>query len=430
MQNFLTGISCFCMPKKHVWGIVILAMIVLFGAYITYLLRDIPPFDDSDMSVSSSILKDEENAYFDLLEMEKTIYFPEDKKEFIAKMVNGEEWDQVFADELISKNRDALNSYRNILNRKGYQDPGLQEDPSSFSIAQPLKSISLFRSASYINVIRAYSFAKKGDFSVAKSILLENAKIGHSIQNSSRETLVSYLVGLAMKKASLTSLQNIVYGKEIPEKGNFSEIQNLERLRKNSFGSSEVFRVEYQVIKNVLKESNWKDMEDLTERNIHPLYFYVFLNRNETLHYVYDRYKGYALLGGDDQCMNQNEIPARYAWEKEGIKKRNGDEIQFPSFETTLEKNAIGKYLYLVTTASLLSVHERRCEDSFLVLQTQLALAVNAYKADNGTYPKELNALVPKYMKSVSEEFAGRPIEYDSETGRIANMKDFYRNEE
>ncbi len=45
-----------------------------------------------------------------------------------------------------------------------------------------------------------------------------------------------------------------------------------------------------------------------------------------------------------------------------------------------------------------------------------LAFGLCAYRADNGEYPEKLEQLIPKYAKSISDDFfSGIPVRYRSE---------------
>lgn len=395
------------------------AVIAVIAGFLTYLSRDIPPFDDSDMAVSPIILKDEENAYFDLLEIEKTIYYPEEKKELITKMANGEEWDQSFADELIAKNAEALKSFRNMLTRKGYQDPAVQVSEKEFSPSMILGPVGNIRTIAYISLIQARTYLGQGSIIEAQKVTLDCGKVAMLLQNSPRSHLLGYLVGFAIKKSALLLLGDI--SRQYPAPLSEDLMDSLKSLERNSFSIQESFRMEYQIGRNLLKNLDASLFGEISGENVNSLYFHFLFKPNETLGYFYDLNRSMVFMA-EGECGDASIVVPKYSWNKED---RNGLE----KVSLVVTENAVGKVLYSVVAVSLGSVHEKRCEDSFLVFQTQLSLAVNAHKAEHGSYPKSLDELAPKYMKTVPTEFAGRPLEYDAMTGRVAEMKDFYPSE-
>ena len=409
------------MRKKYIWTIVILGVLALLGAYATYLFRDIPPFDDSNMSVSSIILKDEENAYFDLLAIEKTLYHPEEKTALIGEMARGEKWDQTFADELIAKNEEALKSFRSILTRKGYQDPTMQGDQGKFSYDMEMKSIGGIRNASSVALIEARTHALRGNVGESKRIIFLVARVGHLMQNSSRSHLLVYLTGTSIKTNALLALRDVsnrhVIFMDDSTKNFFAS------LDENTSALQDVFRAEYQVNKNLIANMNAELLEMVVAEQTDPLSFFLYFKPKETLRKFYNYNRAQVDILGLECASPEG---ARILQEN----LRQSRALSSSDKKSFFERNMLGEMFLSVALTSVSNIHEKRCENSFLVLQTQLTLALNAYKADNGVYPKNLEELAPKYMDTVPKEFAGRALEYDATTGRVSDMKDFYSTNE
>lgn len=97
--------------------------------------------------------------------------------------------------------------------------------------------------------------------------------------------------------------------------------------------------------------------------------------------------------------------------------------LEFPALFT---RNAVGEILFSILNVSLESVQEKRCQDSFRVVQSKLALAVNAYRLDKGMFPENLEQVSPEYIHDVPNVFGGKSIRYTSQTGRIGDMEGFF----
>jgi type II secretory pathway pseudopilin PulG len=62
----------------------------------------------------------------------------------------------------------------------------------------------------------------------------------------------------------------------------------------------------------------------------------------------------------------------------------------------------------------------------------QIAFALEWYKRDNGSYPKKLEALSPKYLKQIPDDiFSGKPLIYrPSEKGYLLYSVGYYGKDE
>lgn len=158
-----------------------------------FLGRDELPIDDSDLWLPKIEIPKEKNAFYPLSEASKKIYLPKEneKIELFTKMVDGEKWDSNFAEELIKNNEEVFIYFEKAIELPYFQSPELQ-DPKTIEFETMLTGISGLRNAAKLNSVKANYLLTQGKEKEALDLIIKTIKIGQMIEDSPRNTLISY----------------------------------------------------------------------------------------------------------------------------------------------------------------------------------------------------------------------------------------------
>lgn len=406
--------------KKIFIAVGVILLIVLVGAgYWVYRVesqgidvikvlsaKDIAPIDDSDLRLPVVVVADKDNAYFDLIKLNKVMYYPEDKKQIIADMVAGKAWDQKLAQELISKNAEAFKYFADAEGKPRYQNP-LSANPKDINFEMKLPSLNSFRNMALLSVVRSIYFSKQGKDKEAIKEALRPVTIGQKIQNS-QATLIEYLVALAMKGIGFQATQKTLVTSKLKSEDLKKYTQELNQYYKNEEGLAAALKVEYHSSTSALDliavGLSVRDQETLglvgKSLGVLPNWgidYYFQLNKTKLLFANFLR----------SQIGDVN----RSCRDAHGFSTKKLDVSSFE--EVKKVENAIGIILSDVAAEGLGATLAKKCREDTLVGATQTLFAIKAFKNDTKKYPIVLSELVPKYLDVVPEDpFDGKPLKY------------------
>lgn len=364
--------------------------------------KDIPPIDDSDIRFTEVLnTPKDQNAYFDLVKLEESIYFPDDKSDLVKDIVAGKTWDEQVVEEIILQNVDTLVHFNNAAQKPLYQDP-IAMDPKDMTPDAVLPPLNIFRNGAYISALKALSLSKEGKGGEAVEEALNSARIGQKIQNS-RTHLIGYLISIVMKQVGMGALQGVTASSSLKTDDIKKYIEELDNFYKNEEGLINSFRSEYRGMLEPLDIAEVQEF--LPNNNLYERTLFKVTN------YRYQPNKMDALYAGYAREHIQNVNRPCYALEWTEFKKLSRADNTFVFW---VQENAIGYLLHDITGASSRStVITRKCEEDALVATTQTLLAIKAYKNDTKKYPDSLDQLVPTYLSKVPEDpFDGKSIKY------------------
>lgn len=387
------------------------AVIIFLPVLFSLFAKDIPPIDDSDLQLKFVSVSASDNAYFDLIKLESIVYKPEAKSSLILNMIRGKSWDNLLAEEIVSRNSKAYEYFAAAARKPKFQDPAFS-DPSKISAEAKLPPMASWRKMALLSAIRALYLARQGRDAEAIDEALNSVKIGQKIQDS-QAPLIEYMVATDMKGVGLEAMQKIVLQSKLYPAKLIRYVNELNQFYKNEDGLVTSLKGEYQIQSksvDLLAKGIANGQRDLTEISAvlkgYPIdypklgrFFYFQPNKTKAM------FAENARRGIKDANKPCGKVKA------DGVPKLAPS---MPWFFIT--ENAIGKILHDIVVVGLGSVKIRKCEDDLLVAATQAIFAIKAYHNDNNNYPTSLNELVPRYLSSVPfDPFDGKPLRYSRE---------------
>ena len=392
-------------------GIVIItiAVIIFIPSILNLFAEDIALINDVDLQLKKVVIADSENAYFDLIKLDKAIYEPKGKSGEIIDMVSGKIWDDKLVEEIISMNSKSFEYFSEAAIKPKFQDP-VVADPLNISPNIILPNMNVWRKMARLSAIRAVYLANQGRDKEAMEEVLNSVKIGQKIQES-QAPLIEYLVANAMKGVGLETTQRIVASSKLSSSELAGYAQELNAFYKNEDGLINSFKAEYHmsswmmdalasgdqdVLKEIVGEEESKNQE-IAEKVKNNYYFQP--NKTKLLFAEYTRAH---IKSVNQPCAEIKAIEVLRLVPTNPVKLYT-------------EENAIGRILHDIGAASLTNVSTKKCQEDFLVAATQTMIAVKAFKKDMEEYPSVLNELVPRYLASVPiDPFDGKPLKYSA----------------
>jgi len=377
----------------------IFAIPILMIGSLTLLFPDLSEISDSDLKANKIALpRIEENAYFSLVKVSEQIYEPtgEANKKYM-EFLEGKSWDQAEADLILNKNENVLTEMRKAAAFSLYQCPTTAEN---ISFTTELCPLNYLRAGARVTALSAFSKAHIGDFRGAVEDALVPIHIGQLLIQEPRITLIDYLVGDAMKRIGLKTLQIILTKYELPADILLSRTAEIEKYTQNEEGLKNAFRLEYLSGKNGLAFVNKVDSN-----------FYIQPNRFFT-EMAEDTRQKMALA--DVPCHRLNQAI------KEHQKSFEEKLPKIVIWKLPFTRNAVFEVLKSDIMADLSSTQTKRCEADLLVEQTRFQMALEAYKYENNKYPVSQSELVPKYLtRPVLNPFTNNAFTFNQDTGEI-----------
>lgn len=379
--------------------------------------HDIAPIDDSDLRLEKVVVADSDNAYFDLIKIDKVIYWPKEKSQIINDMVAGKTWDAQLAQELISKNTEAFKYFTEASLKPKFQDI-TYADPVNIAPDAPLLPLNSSRNMALLSAVRSLSFAKQGKDKEAMEEAMRSVSIGQKMQDS-QGALIQYLVAVAMKGIGLRTTEKVLSTSKFKTSELQKYSQQIDKYYKNEEGLILALKAEHYFIFSALDLMTL----DLVGGNKEAAGFVNELaaTYNPDLGNILDKFPGIYYFEPNktkllyaEYFRSQIDDANRLCWDMHGS---NIKELDTSSFENLKKvENAIGIILRDVTSKSMSNLHNKKCQEDALVGATQTLFALKAFKNDTKKYPDTLDELVPKYLDVVpTDPFDGKQLKYSAE---------------
>lgn len=359
--------------------------------------HDIAPIDDSDLRLEKVVVADSENAYFDLIKIDKVIHWPKEKSQTIYDMVAGKTWDAQLAQELVSKNTEAFKYFTDASLKQKYQDP-VSADPINISPDTTPPPMNNWRNMAYLSAVKSITFEKQGKDKEAMVEAMRSLDIGQKMQDS-QGNFIEYLVATAMKNIGLQTTQKILVSSKFKASELKKYVQDLNHFYKNKDGLVASLKAEYTMLllslEGITKGVIPEGVQSVAEKINDP--------------YYYQPNKTKELFARNTRLMIQNTYGQ--CAEIKPIEKQ-----EISTVKAIVTENAIGVILSNVSASSLWQISNKRCQQDSFIGATQTMFAIKAFKNDTKKYPTMLDELVPKYLGVVpTDPFDGKQIKYSSE---------------
>jgi len=414
---------------KVPYAIPALLGILVFGFLFSHFLysifqgRDIPPIEDKDLWLSKIEIPMEENAFYLLTKAGKEIDLPREKLKLFSKMVEGEEWDSEFAEELIIKNKEAFDDFEKALELPYFQLPELQ-DPKTIWVGMDLPSMLGIQKIGQLNSIRAYFLFLQGREREALDGILKTIQMGQMIMDSPRPVLISYLAGRSVKEVGLWRLRRMIPKLTLPSKVLKDYVAKLEPYKANEEGLIQALKMEYiwatqLKVKYDAAYAGKLSEEDLKKLGMNGLSSFpqpirrrndFFYKPNQTQRMLAELYRD-AIRNAAKNYYNEMKL-----LESQPLSPSSGIKVLF-------QDNLIGKILYDLARPNFRSIFKVKCFEDFYVVGTQTLMAMRAYQLRTHKIPRNLDELVPEYLSGIpADPFDGKPIRYLREKKRIYSV--------
>ncbi len=333
-------------------GIIILMIIGLYGflQFKIKTVRDIEPFDDPALKLQSVQVSVGDNAFNDLEEISELLVYPKDKSqsEKLDNILDGKEWDESFVNDLVEKNKSALDALNKANEKPKFQDPAFA-DPSKITyktIGGPLGSL---RQIVKIKSLQAELELRQGKPDEALDDALKIVGIGQKLEDS-QGILIAYLVDISVKKTGLTRIDHILATNRNDLK-NLNDFKNkLSKYQNDKEGLKTAIKVEYIIFSSgvdyvssgLLKNSEKNSKISELFNNL----FYFQPNKTKKL---YADWTTTEIANVDKPCSNI-------------IRTDREDISKLPKWKLIWHENAAGEIMFNSASEAREKLQNKRCE--------------------------------------------------------------------
>lgn len=385
---------------------IILGIFSLQGLF--FITHDIPSPNDADLQLSAVNIPKENNALFALSEINDKVYWPTGQDDKLNNILSGKDWDDSLANDILQKNQQTLNSFEKGVALPVFQLPELQ-NRKDFNANTIISGMSSLRNLAKVNSIQALSLFKQGKEKEAFDQSIKTVKMAQMVQDG-QNGLVGYLIGIATKEIAMNNLVLLIKDSHLSSAELLSYASELNKYKESKLALQKTLKGEYIMVINSKeqmfdpafrgqKPTGGDDLglgtdvpAILTKSN-----FYYQPNRTKLL--FMETYRGFVDNAGKNNYTEINHV------EKKPV-----------TWLIVFTDNAIGKILSNIISVSFDSLFAKRFEENLSVKETQLLLALKAYRQDNSSLPESLNDLVPKYISEIPQDpFDGKTIKYSPE---------------
>ena len=387
-------------------SVLILLTIAAVCSILVYLGKDEPPPNDADLRLARLNIPDEENAftYFDLAS--NALSYSDADREKTDSMLEGDEWDAEFVEELLSTNKEMFDFLA-----KGMACTEIQI-PQIMNAYTQLPYLSPWRRIATLSKVRGLHLSKDGREKEAFEEALRIVEFGQMIERS-RGVLIHHLVGIAVKKLGLNALREMLADTTLDEETLRGHIETLAGLMADEGALANALRMEYSVSAGTVDSVADGTME--TGFGFSGRLLCLTLKPNKTKRMFAAQFR--LLIDGTGKTLKEytQEVSPRLA-------KASADEYD-SKVALLLSGNMGGITLYRILMPAFGGLTKVKCQENVSVAGTRLLIALKCYKMRTGKLPRTLDALVPDYIDKIpADDFDGEPMRYSREKKLIYSV--------
>ncbi len=335
-----------------------------FRIYISANSGDVLLRDDFYLNPQSAEVSDEKNAWFDLKEAEKLMYYPEEDDEMIKKMAIGEVWNDEIAEKIIENNKKTYKYIDIAVTKDFFVNPSVQNLSLQDYNTDLLMETIAVRKLNRLYLINAKSDLLHGKKDVGIDKIAKNIDFGEILRNSSFGiSMVDYLFGLGVAKTTYEFMENTLPTLNIT-KDDAIFLHNKLELTKNHDELENIYRIEYFIMRNALNDIALGDYIEVEtydypqfENLSHTFYFKKNMTKNDLAN-EFDRLIENSHRDCNDLVTFEKKLDIKNA----------------SKFRSYFTENAIGKILVDVISDTNQKFQKKICEtdDQVSSLQNQL----------------------------------------------------------
>lgn len=383
-------------------GLVVFAAILLVVLLVAASSDSRPP-DTSDLVLERKPVPAEENAFTHFSNALETIHWPENSPIPTNYLENGT------VDESALSSLLASNAVMFSHVRKGAACTNML-GPEITGFDSKMPWVAGWRNIARLMAVKIRHDRTAKRHSEATATCTDLLKFG-DLLTTNPETIIEYLVGVAVLDAGLRSATDIARDPDTPRESLAAIADAVSRISPPEKGFTRAIKAEFKVESNAIDmfaEGKY-GMDEIGSLGSLPrssflrkarIPRYLFLpNKTKALCARYARHS----ISNAANCLSA--IP-KYDLEKElgiGTSRR-------PNF---LTPNAVGRILLGLLIPAMDAMQERRCRMECTVSATKIILACKLRNVKEPGLPQDLQSLVPEHLPAVPRDpFDGKPFRY------------------
>lgn len=376
--------------KFFAWffGIIILLVVILISipSVLGLFYKDIPPIDDSDLSLVVVSVSDEQNALPDLVLASKVF------------------------DERAASNTVALTHFADAAKKSLYQDPAYA-NPANISVNNSLPAMGPWRKIASTSNALALSMAKEGKALEALQQALAGVSVGNKLAVS-QNAMIGWLLGVAIENQSLETVQKIISSSTLTSDNLKFLASGLSVYPSSMSGLVKSTKGQYYESKNVIKTLTYDNIDRVNSgksvlidaaSKIDRTNFYLHPNHAISL-FADDARRHVKIFESSCDSIGNTEV-----YTPDQVMDMATPNLLF----LYVTPDAIGIILHGIIVASSGDVKHRQCDQDVLLSATRILAALGAYKLDNKKIPDSLSMLVPAYLADMPlDPYSGKEFVY------------------
>lgn len=375
-------------------------ILVVVGAFLALMIGAIylakllhpttPTFSDADLRPARVELPASSNAFPLLIEAGGLLTTTEAERPLLARLANGDFWDDEQAQEFLRENATALTTLNAALARPNFQVDAITNFDAKFPYMEE------WRQLTRLLLVEARSSFRNGDEALAFTKVLGIIRFGHRVEGSGGNTL-HYLTGAAIKSRALGCLRQFTDVTKLPANHLLQMAKQLET---------------YEADQNMLRES--LKVEYLTQATFFdefPNGTTIVSNARPTAvsRFAYDATKSKMELA--EQIRRTMAAVTNYY--ATGIQEMPKERTKRSAFWLIFRGNVGGTLLNEMTLPSRRALLARKCQENVALRATRVVLALRAFHMNQGRNPQSLAELLPDYLGAIPlDDFDGEPLRY------------------
>lgn len=362
---------------------------------------DLEAVDESGLLPEPRTISASENAYFALESAVALLNWPQEHEAALAELdahVKGETWDSEFVGAFLERNRESLQLIRAVDSLPGLAFPALEpgSDPDIVGWLRVCRLLALQG--------EQHARAERSDEALASFALL--FQLAGEIVRADNVTVLHAQVGYSMTRRGLRSIQASLRFLEPTPTAARQFGSRIARALSRADDWERMWAGEYQWMKRALEPAAEQMIGErpAVRGLIAASYLY---QPNRTAQLIADRAVEFQALA-NQPCTELVEP----------------DEPEFGFRERmrlVLGPNGVGQILLGIWEPSVARYQASRCYATTTIAASQVLVALAAYRAERGSLPEQLAALVPDYLEELpADGFAAAPLGYSQED-RVLN---------
>jgi hypothetical protein len=397
------------------FGIFALVLVVLFVSVFIIALavfgRDVPEPDVSDLALERPAIPEEDNAFTVYDVATKSMHWPEDDT-WVDDYLDGSPVEEAQVADFIEQNAEALNVIRQVHTQASYTFPVPDNSEMTYDHEAWQRMANLL-------AVKARHERLSGRYDEALIAVAALLHIGRHTHFGS-ESLVHYLTGERFTRGGVSQAADLAREQGLPR----DRLDRLALALAQDFAVGEglvrAYKGEYHTVQ-VVSDEFLGGMEDEipTETTEPERYGFMFF-----LNFMFQPNR----TKRDSAELHRQiiaMIPLTYgearAQAPDKLKKWEIDEKYFAI--AMMRPNVVGRFITSSSASAFPDLHASKCWTDSQIAGTRLLIALIRHRADTGTLPDDLQALVPQYIESIpADPFDGEPFRYSKEKGIVYSV--------